>query len=82
MGRAEEKPFTRFNSQAKAFWMTIKDVGRAVLGGKRDWLSLQPPARWIGGIEIKPGLNHWVGSTPTYAVRPVRSARSICSGVR
>lgn len=39
--------------------VTITDAGRAVLRGARDWLSLQPPPRWVGGILIRPGQRNW-----------------------
>jgi hypothetical protein len=40
-------------------WLTITDLGRAVLRGERDWLSLRPPARWVGGMHIQPGVPGW-----------------------
>jgi len=40
-------------------WLTITDLGRAVLRGERDWLSLRPPARWVGGVHIQPGVPGW-----------------------
>lgn len=39
--------------------LTITDVGRAVLAGRRDWLSLNPPERWVGGVRIEPGKPTW-----------------------
>jgi Domain of unknown function (DUF1835) len=32
--------------------LTITELGRAVLAGEVDWLSLRPPARWLGGVLI------------------------------
>jgi hypothetical protein len=32
--------------------LTITPLGRAVLAGEVDWLSLRPPARWLGGVSI------------------------------
>jgi Domain of unknown function (DUF1835) len=32
--------------------LTITPLGRAVLAGTVDWLSLRPPARWLGGVLI------------------------------
>ena len=29
---------------------SITDLSRDVLRGQGDWLSLQPPPRWVGGI--------------------------------
>ena len=39
--------------------LSITDVGRAVLRGERDWLSLQPPPRWVGGVAIRPNAPCW-----------------------
>ncbi len=32
--------------------LTITALGRAVLAGEVDWLSLRPPPRWVGGVHI------------------------------
>jgi len=37
----------------------ITEPGRAVLCGERDWLSLRPPSRWVGGVHIQPGGPAW-----------------------
>ncbi len=37
----------------------ITELGRAVLRGGRDWLSLRPPSRWVGGVHIQPGGATW-----------------------
>lgn len=39
--------------------LAITALGRAVLAGDRDYLSLAPPPRWVGGIEIIPGAPVW-----------------------
>jgi hypothetical protein len=39
--------------------LTITDVGRAVLRGERDWMSLRPPPRWVGGVHVQPGVAGW-----------------------
>jgi hypothetical protein len=39
--------------------VAITELGRAVLRGERDWLSLRPPARWVGGVHIQPGVPGW-----------------------
>jgi hypothetical protein len=39
--------------------LTITDLGRSVLRGDADWLSLAPPARWVGGVHIQPGTPAW-----------------------
>jgi len=38
---------------------TITDLGRAVLRGERDWLSLRPAPRRVGGVRIEPGSPGW-----------------------
>jgi hypothetical protein len=35
------------------------DLCRTVLRGERDWLSLQPPSRWVGGVHVQPGVAGW-----------------------
>jgi hypothetical protein len=37
----------------------ISELGHAVLRGERDWLSLRPPSRWVGGVHIQPGIACW-----------------------
>ncbi len=32
--------------------LSLTETGRAVLAGKTDWLSLNPPVRWLGGVRI------------------------------
>jgi hypothetical protein len=39
--------------------LEITGLGRQVLAGEVDWLSLGPPPRWVGGVEIGPGLRDW-----------------------
>ena len=39
--------------------LTITGLGRRVLAGDVDFTSLDPPARWVGGVEIRPGERHW-----------------------
>ena len=39
--------------------LEITGLGREVLTGQVDWLSLNPPRRWVGGVEIGPGLRDW-----------------------
>ena len=45
--RAEAAPGQRFGDH-----VTITDAGRDVLHGITDWLTLQPPPRWGGGVLI------------------------------
>ena len=39
--------------------LTITGLGRAVLAGEVDWLSLSPPDRWLGGVCIRPAFPCW-----------------------
>ncbi len=39
--------------------LTITPIGRAVLEGRTDWLSLRPPVRWLGGVRIDPSTPTW-----------------------
>jgi len=39
--------------------MRLTDLGRAVLAGERDWLSLAQAPRWVGGVPIQPGERAW-----------------------
>ena len=68
MEKAAEPVFvrTREQSDEREFdnELTITDAGRDVLRGKRDWLSMLPPERWVGGgcsgWGVVPGLR-WAG---------------------
>jgi len=38
-----------------AIWrdtLELTELGRAVLRGDVDWMSLQPAARWVGGVHV------------------------------
>ena len=50
---------TDLNEQQFRIDVSITDLGRAILRGDRDWLSLRPPSRWVGGVFIQPGLPCW-----------------------
>jgi hypothetical protein len=39
--------------------LTITPLGLSVLAGEVDWLSLNPPERWLGGVRISPGEPSW-----------------------
>ncbi len=39
--------------------LTITDLGKAVLAGEVDWLSLSPPERWLGGVCISAASPCW-----------------------
>jgi hypothetical protein len=50
------------NGEARPPWtdvLTITDLGREVLKGELDFLSLGPPNRWVGGVQIRPGRRNW-----------------------
>ncbi|HVZ19531.1 MAG TPA: hypothetical protein VG871_00635, partial [Vicinamibacterales bacterium] len=39
--------------------VAVTAAGLAVLRAERDWLSLDPPPRWVGGVQIRPGEPVW-----------------------
>jgi hypothetical protein len=39
--------------------LTLTQAGRDVLSRTRDWHSLKPPSRWVGGVHVEPGLQGW-----------------------
>jgi hypothetical protein len=39
--------------------LTLTQAGRDMLSGTRDWHSLKPPSRWVGGVYVEPGLPGW-----------------------
>jgi hypothetical protein len=50
------------NGKARPPWtdvFTITDLGRAALNGEVDFVSLRQPNRWVGGVQIAPGLIDW-----------------------
>jgi hypothetical protein len=65
MEQASEAVLTRSlqteppDNSPRYHWLTITELGRAVLRGERDWMSLLPPARWVGGVHIQPGVPGW-----------------------
>ena len=48
-----------FGEQPFRQQLAITELGRAVLRGERDWHSLRPPSRWVGGVHIQPGIRGW-----------------------
>jgi hypothetical protein len=56
MKRVTEPVFTGAFEGEDRHWpkerLTITPLGRAVLAGDVDWLSLRPPSRWLGGVFI------------------------------
>jgi hypothetical protein len=67
MGEVREPLFTRepgvdLDGRVRPPWtdvLTITDAGRAVLRGELDFLSLQPPLRWVGGVQIGVSCPDW-----------------------
>jgi len=49
--------------------LTITDTGQKVLAGTHSWLSLNPPDRWLGGINICAADSCWYWDSKTE--RPV-----------
>lgn len=63
MKRADQPVFTASFAGDARDWphetLTLADLGYAVLAGARDWLSLNPPERWLGGVRIVAGAPCW-----------------------
>jgi hypothetical protein len=67
MGEVSTPLFTRqpgvdMQGNARSPWtdvLTITDAGRAVLRGELDFMSLQPPPRWVGGVEVTATSPPW-----------------------
>jgi hypothetical protein len=58
----ERRPGVARNGEARPPWtdvLTITDLGRAVLSGDVDFLSLRPSKRWVSGVQIGPGMLDW-----------------------
>jgi hypothetical protein len=39
--------------------LSITDLGRAVLKGGFDFMSLTPPSRWVGGVQVGARMPDW-----------------------
>ncbi len=39
--------------------LKLTPLGREVLGARRDWQTLNPAPRWLGGVRIGPGGKGW-----------------------
>jgi hypothetical protein len=63
MTRASPAPFAIGPDDTSKPWpqqrVTLSDTGEALLAGKLDWMNLQPPVRWIGGVAVAPGAAVW-----------------------
>jgi hypothetical protein len=72
MKRAEAPVFMgRFDGEDR-HWpkerLTITPLGKAVLAGEVDWMSLRPPARWLGGVSIPGTAPCWRWDDDAYSV--------------
>jgi hypothetical protein len=50
------------NGKSRPPWtdtLSITGLGRAVLKGDTDFMSLTPPSRWVGGVQIGAGMPDW-----------------------
>lgn len=67
MEGASERVFVRRpgvdrNGVARPPWtdvLSITELGRAVLKGEVDFMSLSPPSRWVGGVRVGVGCPDW-----------------------
>lgn len=63
MQRAAEPPVLRTIETPDERWfrnkLSLTQAGRDVLNGTRDWHTLKPPSRWVGGVHVEPGLSGW-----------------------
>ena len=39
--------------------LTLTELGRDVLAGRKDWQTINTESRWLGGVEINPGPSGW-----------------------
>jgi hypothetical protein len=39
--------------------LRVTPLGRDVLAGKKDWQDINTESRWLGGVEIEPGVTGW-----------------------
>ena len=86
--RAATKPmFTGTFKGEQRQWLdellTITDLGRAVLAGEVDWLSLSPPERWLGGVRVSAASPCWrwdeQAATTGHAMSPGERADEVRS---
>jgi hypothetical protein len=70
MARADRAIFTIEDlGGARNDTIEITELGRAVVAGEVNWLTLNPPPRWIGGVCTKPGQRNW--HWDEHAAKPV-----------
>jgi hypothetical protein len=58
----ERRPGAGPDGESRSPWtdvLTITELGHAVLKGDTDFMSLGPPNRWVGGVEIGAGMADW-----------------------
>jgi hypothetical protein len=58
----ERRPGAGPDGEARPPWtdvLAITELGRAVLKGEVDFMSLGPPSRWVGGVQIGTGMPDW-----------------------
>jgi hypothetical protein len=61
------RPGVDRNGEVRRPWtdvLRITELGRAVLRGDVDFRSLDPPPRWVGGVEVRPGNADWRWDEP------------------
>ena len=84
MKRSAEPVFTGAFDGDDQHWsqerLTITDLGRAVLAGEVDWLSLSPPERWVGGVQILAGQPCWRWEDQTANSHLSRAAGKVGKG--
>ena len=72
MKRAEAPVFMGRFAGEDRHWpkerLTITPLGKAVLAGEVDWMSLRPPARWLGGVSIPGTAPCWRWDDDAYSV--------------
>lgn len=60
---APQPPVAVSTATRRAVWyrrvLRLTPTGRALLGGKLDWQTQRPLARWVGGIPAGPGAPDW-----------------------
>lgn len=63
MGKAKIPVYEISSENAKESWpkrhLSLTSTGADVLAGRRDWRSLAPPTRWLGGVEINSDHLEW-----------------------
>jgi len=50
----------------------VTESGRAVLQGRSDWVALNPPDRWKGGVHLHPDITIWRWDASLQTVREHR----------